>query len=221
MEPYLELRQAIIDVDHIGAFSYLRGAGAVFRHISRIGRFCAIAGGIHSGAPEHATSLLTGHNMFCNDWWKHAWPDLNEYHALNTRQTELARAATAADTAHRDQKIEIGNDVWIGFGAFIRRGVTIGDGAVIGAHSVVTRDVPPYAVVAGTPARIIKFRFPDKTIERLLSVRWWDYGVLALHNINIADMPDCIGAVEDNFSMLTPWTPEKIVVKPDDSIALI
>jgi len=69
----------------------------------------------------------------------------------------------------------IGNDVWICYGATILSGVNIGDGAVIGARAVVTKDVPPYAVVAGNPARIIGKRFDDKMIEKLLELKWWDW----------------------------------------------
>lgn len=69
--------------------------------------------------------------------------------------------------------VSIGNDVWIGTDALITSGVTIGDGAVIGARAVVTRDVPPYAVVGGNPARILKLRFDEAIIERLLSLKWW------------------------------------------------
>ena len=71
--------------------------------------------------------------------------------------------------------IVIGNDVWIGYEAVVLAGVTIGDGAVIGARAVVTKDVPPYAVVGGVPARLIRRRFPDDTISALLALRWWDW----------------------------------------------
>lgn len=69
----------------------------------------------------------------------------------------------------------IGNDVWIGFGATIVGGVKIGDGAVIGAHAVVTKDVPPYAIVGGNPARLIRMRFNDATVTRLLELKWWQW----------------------------------------------
>lgn len=80
-------------------------------------------------------------------------------------------------TASWDNKgdIVIGNDVWIGYEAVILAGVTIGDGAVIGTRAVVTKDVPPYTIVGGVPARPIKKRFSDKTIADLLEIRWWDW----------------------------------------------
>lgn len=71
--------------------------------------------------------------------------------------------------------VTIGNDVWIGNKALILSGVTIGDGAVIGAHAVVAKDVPPYAVAVGNPARVVKYRFTPEVIRRLLAVRWWDW----------------------------------------------
>lgn len=69
----------------------------------------------------------------------------------------------------------IGNDVWIGFDALILSGITVGDGAVIGARAVVTKDVPPYGIVAGNPARLIRKRFDDTTIARLLKLSWWNW----------------------------------------------
>ena len=69
----------------------------------------------------------------------------------------------------------VGNDVWIGYEAVILSGVTIGDGAIIGARAVVTKDVPPYTIVAGVPARPIRKRFDEETIARLEQLRWWDW----------------------------------------------
>lgn len=71
--------------------------------------------------------------------------------------------------------IVIGSDVWIGEGAVIMGGVTIGDGAVVGAHAVVTKDVEPYSVVVGIPAKKVKKRFDEETIEALLKIKWWDW----------------------------------------------
>ena len=72
-------------------------------------------------------------------------------------------------------KVTIGNDVWIGVRVGVRQGVTINHGAVIGAYSVVTKDVPPYATVVGNPARIVKYRFEQEVIDKLLSIQWWNW----------------------------------------------
>lgn len=71
----------------------------------------------------------------------------------------------------------IGNDVWIGYEAVIMPGVHIGDGAIIGTRAVVTKDVPPYAIMGGVPARIIKYRFDDPAIQMLLKIKWWDWDI--------------------------------------------
>jgi acetyltransferase-like isoleucine patch superfamily enzyme len=71
--------------------------------------------------------------------------------------------------------VKIGNDVWIGANSIIMPGVTVGDGAIIGASAVVTHDVPPYAIVAGVPAKILRFRFETGQIEKLLRISWWNW----------------------------------------------
>ena len=86
--------------------------------------------------------------------------------------TDVDAIATAWDN-HGD--IVVGSDVWIGYEAVILAGVTIGDGAIIGSRAVVTKDVPPYTIVGGVPARPIRKRFDDATIERLEALRWWDW----------------------------------------------
>ena len=71
----------------------------------------------------------------------------------------------------------VGNDVWFGYGALIKGGVTIGDGSIIAAGAVVVKDVPPYAIVAGNPAKVVKMRFDDATIKRLLHIAWWNWDI--------------------------------------------
>lgn len=86
---------------------------------------------------------------------------------------------TVYDVANLPVKgdIIVGNDVWFGYGSMVKNGVTIGDGAIIAAKAVVVKDVPPYAVVAGNPAKIVKFRFDENTIARLLNIAWWDWDI--------------------------------------------
>ncbi len=121
-----------------------------------IGKFCSIASGtkfIMNGG-NHNTDWLTTYPfpIFGCGWER------------------------SSDWPHKGDTV-IGNDVWIGYSATIMPGVTIGDGAIISAQAVVTRDVPPYAIVGGNPAVIIRKRFDEKTIETLLTLRWWDWDV--------------------------------------------
>lgn len=83
--------------------------------------------------------------------------------------------AGASSIIYHKGDINVGNDVWIGYGAIIMPGITIGDGAIIGAMSVVTKNVNPYEIVAGNPARVIRTRFNEKEIERLLKIKWWNW----------------------------------------------
>lgn len=74
-----------------------------------------------------------------------------------------------------EKPIHIGNDVWIGQGAILLDGVTIGDGAIIGAYTVIASDIPPYAVMIGNPAQVLRYRFDDRQIQELLKIKWWDW----------------------------------------------
>ncbi|MDP9592420.1 UNVERIFIED_ORG: acetyltransferase-like isoleucine patch superfamily enzyme [Shinella zoogloeoides] len=98
------------------------------------------------------------------------------------------------------KKITIGHDVWIGHGAIILPGVTIADGAVVGAGSVVTKPVPPYAVVAGNPARLIRYRFPEDIRARLLKSQWWTLSEadLAKYAPLIPDVESFLSAIEND-----------------------
>lgn len=122
-----------------------------------IGKFCSIACGakfLFNGANHTLKSLSTyPFPIFYEEWSHGIWADKSW-----------------------DNKgdIKIGNDVWIGYDAIIMAGVTIGDGAIIATRAVVTKDVPPYTIVGGVPAKIIRKRFSDEVIEELLKQKWWD-----------------------------------------------
>lgn len=124
-----------------------------------IGSFCSIACG--------AKFLFTSANHTKKSLSNYTFPIFFDEWNLN-----VADITGAWD--NRGDTV-IGNDVWIGYEAVIMQGVKIGDGAVIGTRAVVTKDVPPYTVVGGTPAKVIKKRFNDKTVETLLEMKWWDW----------------------------------------------
>jgi hypothetical protein len=106
---------------------------------------------------------------------------------------------------------EIGNDVYIGHGAFVMQGVKIGDGAIVGACSVVTKDVPPYAMVAGSPATIRKMRFRDDIIERMNRVRWWDYAFWDLRGAPIHEPEHFLDVVETKIQGgMLPFKPKLV-----------
>ena len=126
-----------------------------------IGRFCAIASGVRFLMPD-ANHADLGPSTFPFGIFGEPW-------AERTMDLVMA-AASRGDTV-------VGNDVWLGYRALVLPGVTIGDGAVVAAASVVAADVPPYAIVAGNPARVVRSRFSDDDVERLLRAAWWDWPV--------------------------------------------
>jgi len=122
-----------------------------------VGQFCSIANGVTVLlGGEHRTDTVTTYPFSV---WQQRWPG----------------AAGIDGRARTKGDVVIGNDVWIGLSAMILSGVHIGDGAVVGAGSMVTKDVPPYAIVGGNPAQVIRMRFAPASVERLLVLRWWDW----------------------------------------------
>lgn len=125
-----------------------------------IGKFCSIACGTKflMNCANHTLHSLSTYTfpLFSEEWG----------HKMNVR-----------DSWDNRGDITIGNDVWIGYEAVILSGVTIGDGAIIGTRAVVTKDVPPYTIVGGSPARVLKKRFSDDIIDKLLKVKWWNWPV--------------------------------------------
>lgn len=186
------------DAEFVGAFSYMGGGNSSIVHVSSIGRFCAIATHVVTGAHEHPTTFLSPHPLFIGSPMFAKSSSL--FRVLNHQEIAKAGLAHIAAMQHRTDKIRIGNDVWIGEGAFIRRGVTIGDGAVVAARSVVTRNVPPYAIVGGAPARIIRTRFEPAVIDELLRLQWWNYGLSALHQVDFTDIHQAIAMIDRNIA---------------------
>ena len=132
---------------YIGADTYITDAV--------IGNFCSIAGGCNIGGGIHPINTVSTSPVFFKG---------NNF--LHKNFAEIPYKPS--------QTVVIGSDVWIGEKVYIKAGVSIGTGAIIGAHAVVTKDVAPYTIVAGVPAKVLRKRFEDDIIEKLLQTRWWE-----------------------------------------------
>lgn len=139
----------------LGAYSYI---GEQCSICAEIGRFCSIANRVRTVSGTHPTKdWVSTHPVF--------------YSTQNQCGTSFADENRFAEQTARPV---IGNDVWIGEGAMLLGGVRIGDGAIIGAGAVVTKDVPAYAIVCGVPARVLRYRFDEQQRQKLLALKWWD-----------------------------------------------
>lgn len=133
-----------------------------------VGRYCSIAAGVRLMGSQHPVTRFTSSPATYN----------NAFKQIADAEFGKTLPLWAYDNALPPPII--GNDVWIGENAVIKGDVILGDGAIIAANSVVTKNVPAYAIVGGIPARIIKYRFPKEHIERLLALQWWDYNLVDL-----------------------------------------
>ena len=160
----------------LGAFSY-QVSGYCFG--AKIGRYCSFGEDVQIGRQNHPTT----------------WVSTSPAFYLGDKLFELSRGFAGAEQYHsykftyqgpptKAKITEIGNDVWIGHGAQIMAGVTIGDGAIVASGAVVSKDVPPYAVVAGNPAVIKKFRVSPQFITPLLRLKWWRHAPWQLDHLD-------------------------------------
>ena len=141
----------------LGDFSYL-GPRCIVGDAT-IGKFCAIAAEVRIGAPNHPMDRPSMHRFtYCPEYYS---ADAVRDHAFFDRRKE--------------DRAVIGNDVWIGHGVIVLPGVKVGNGAVLAAGAVVTKDVQPYTIVGGIPAKFIRERFTRSVAERLISIAWWDW----------------------------------------------
>ncbi|MGN0014328.1 MAG: CatB-related O-acetyltransferase [Candidatus Gastranaerophilaceae bacterium] len=170
LEENVLLDKSVVLMSHIkiGYGTYLRRDVFVDDY-TEIGRFCSIANDVVIAPSEHPLQNFSTHPISY---------DVENYPGKET-------------------KTIIGNDVWIGTRAIISKGVTVGDGAVIAANAVVTKNVPPYAVVAGVPTKIIKYRFEDDIIEKLLGLEWWNFPPEKLQNMKNIPIEEAVKKLEE------------------------
>lgn len=191
----------------LGAFSY--AVSGFYFHVS-IGRYTSIGEQVQIGRGDHPTSWLSTSPAF---YLQEPLFDVGEdfvgaaeFRAFRPRLPDGANPTVLKQTI-------IGNDVYIGHGAFIRPGVTVGDGAVVGAHAVVVKDVPPYAVVAGNPATIKKFRVAPHLIGPLLHLAWWRFAPWQLAGIDVAQPAHAVRALGERLASLQPYAPATVAVR--------
>lgn len=156
--PYTEVgaRTAIAET-HFGDYSYIVHDGSII--YATIGKFCSIAAFVRINPGNHAH-----------------WRASQHHYTYRSRQFGFDIGDDLEFFQwRRDHHVTVGNDVWIGHGAVIMPGVSIGDGAIVGSSAVVTKDVEPYTIVAGVPAKPIKRRHPEALAEKLIKLAWWDW----------------------------------------------
>lgn len=184
-------------IPDIGSFSY---SFSPLDHMMTIGRYCSIAMNVQFMGPEHPCS----------------WATTAALGYQPSRIAALARADFGKPTGPPHRYMDfvplptIGNDVWIGQDVLLKRGITIGDGAVIAAGAVVVKDVPPYAIVGGVPAKVIRYRFSDYVMERMLLLRWWDYAEPDFYGFPINEPERFLDVFENAVAAgrIAKWLPD-------------
>lgn len=191
------------DQFQIGAFSY-----AVSGHFAKvsIGRYCSIGEQVQIGRSNHPmTWASTSPFFYAREALfnvGHGFEAAAAYHAYIPPLRRFGGGPPG--------NIVIGNDVWIGHGAYVRPGVTIGDGAIIGAMSVVTKSVPPYAVVAGNPATIRRMRLPPSVAAKLMDSGWWRFAPWQLTKLDFSLPEAALDQINDVLRTEQPYSPSLI-----------
>jgi acetyltransferase-like isoleucine patch superfamily enzyme len=139
----------------IGSYSYLAPNARI--SIAEIGRFCSIGPFLICGYGDHPTDFASTSPVFFSSG------------------NQCGISFSYKNLFEERKRIHIGHDVWIGARVFVRDGVTIGTGAVLAAGTVIVKNVPDYAIVGGVPGKIIRYRFPEKIIVRMLQLKWWEW----------------------------------------------
>ncbi|MEX5343942.1 CatB-related O-acetyltransferase [Pseudomonas sp. I2] len=163
----------------IGKYTYIGRDGYIGRGVT-IGNYCSIARNAEISPINHPTHYLSCHPFQYNT---NHFTELEDYLVHQRVKGPISNPAV------------IGHDVWIGAGAMICQGVTVGTGAVVAGGAVVTKDVPPYAIVGGVPAQIIRYRFDEATIDRLLASKWWDLEPKDMLDVNFEDVHEALDKI--------------------------
>lgn len=196
IEPYIGVFKGDA-IPGMGAFSYSHSAIPLDWSL---GRYCSIAWDVKFPGPRHPLELLSTAGFMlesgANMWALYLSDTNTEFR--NWRPNPQKHGTI------------IGHDVWIGQDVSIMRGLKIGDGSVLAASSVVTKDVEPFAIVGGNPARFIRWRFPQDVRECLIDLRWWRYGFSALNKIDLSNIGASIQGIRDLLLETPEFQPKPI-----------
>lgn len=155
-----------------------------------VGKYCSISHQVYIGPTAHSLHYLTTHSFISN-----------EENGTIDDSILVPKENLVPNEFEISKPVVIGNDVWIGLRAIIMPGVKIHDGAVVASGAVVTKDVPPYAIVAGVSARVIKYRFSVDIIRELLELKWWDYPKDFIVTLPFSDMEACIRLLKQHINL--------------------
>lgn len=187
----------------VGAWSNVagtKGHGEI-NHV-KIGRYCSIADKVDINPPQHPVDWLSITARQYNKGYL-------EFDRFGGKDVQVKEWQSG-------KRVEIGNDVWIGTNAVIMGGVKIGDGAIVAAGAVVTKDVPPYAIVGGVPAKVIKYRFDEATIQELLALQWWNYDIADFGEVDWSNVQRAIATIKSRLAArpeLKPYRPALIAAR--------
>lgn len=192
----------------MGAYGFYNAAGLASAYRTHFGRYSQVGESTIVGPPEHPMTMFSTHPFaFARPSHlpkMYEMPDFARICPENDQRPAWADAEVATDTY-------VGHEAYVGAGSFIRRGVRVGNGAVIGACSVVTRDIPDFAIVAGSPAKVLRMRFSDAMIERLQKLAWWHYDLGPIKTeVNWREVERTVAFLEDAVAAgrLQPLQPE-------------
>lgn len=166
-----------------GSFTHIVDCGDDFFQMS-VGRYCSIARGSHVVNGHHPLHSVTTNPYHYAEYYRDNLPENLRYTGgVETFERSYGRG-------------KIGNDVWIGAYCVIRSGITIGDGAVIPTGSVITKDVAPYSIVGGNPAKLIRLRFDQEIVDRFMNLQWWNYSPESFRDINMFNVVGFLDEME-------------------------
>ena len=207
LEPYAQIFDGHILPRALGAFSYSRSA---LHRSLRAGRYCSFARLIVWMGAAHPTTWASTSPVFF---------EVNGLPSIRAFRASHGSDYSVADFHVHEPPVTIGHDVWIGDQAMIAPGVTIGSGAIVGARTLVLKDVPPYAIVAGHPARVVRYRVPEALIARFLELEWWRFTPDRLNSLPAKEPERFLDELEEMIQRDPPPQIRPVLVTAQDMVA--